>query len=102
MRKKNISYQKIGDVFGISRQAVYRIVNAGKSFRKVNEKIIYPGLRQWMNDNNMSYEKLNRLLPNFKYSSTRSYLQGKTQPPKKFVDSVLNLTNMTYEEAFGT
>lgn len=65
---------------------------------------VYIGIDNWMKFTHTTYAMLNKMLG---YAPTASNqvnlakrLMGKTEPSKSFIDAMLYLTGLTYEEAF--
>ena len=49
MREAGMTYEQIGDAFGVSKQAVHQYINCGDGFNLgAVMKIPYMGLRMWM------------------------------------------------------
>ena len=98
--------QKVADQYGISRQRVAQI--AGPVYReRFIEKTysVYPAIDKWMNENMVSYRKLIDML-GYAYSSPthtrlKRILMGTYEPRKTQIDGILELTGLSYEEAFS-
>lgn len=65
---------------------------------------VYIGIDNWMKFTHTTYAMLNKMLG---YATTSSNqvnpakrLMGKAEPSKSFIDAMLYLTGLTYEEAF--
>lgn len=107
LRDQGLTYQEIADRLGISRQAVNMSL-AGynpRLFRHVTETgCIYPNLRRWMNDNKVSPRELTRRIGYEPFQGnivrTENRLRGSLEMKKSFIDGVLRVTGMKYEEAF--
>ena len=108
LRDKGFTYDEIGKQCGISKQRVQQIIGKESkgTFRALTaDRCIYDGLRKWMNENHITVTELTRRLygntsPN-NYHSTYVRLNGlKKDISKSFIDKVLAITNLTYEEAF--
>lgn len=98
MRKKGMTYEEIGEVFGISKQAVYQAAHPGDGFHAgAVMKVSYTGLRKWMLDNRVTFTMLGELC-----GRPRLYgsIVGKTEPRKDTIDAILKVTGLTYEECF--
>lgn len=105
-RLEGMTYEKIADEFGISKQRVYQII--GKPDKRIicikKSQCIYPELRKWLIENNMSINALTRKIygsvePNNRQTISR-LLKGSNLPTKRTVDKVLKATGLTYEQAF--
>ena len=107
MKNSGKTYQDIADEFGVSRQRVFQMIGSGdpKFFRYISTKgCIYKGVRKYMNDNKISMAELVRkLYGNYvprNFYSVRNKLSGVTDITKKHIDKILEITGLTYEEAF--
>lgn len=105
-RKQGLTYDEIGKKLGVSRQRAFQIASVTKT-RKVYvkpENCVYPKLRTWMMENNVSINGLARLIYGRAYpeETTRisNALKGKNCT-KKTIDNILRATNLTYEYAFN-
>lgn len=108
LREQGMTYQQIADRLGISYQAVAQALatHNTKHFHYISESCcIYPNLRKWLNENQVSKSELARRCG---YAGSPgntnrvfSYLQGKIDPPKRVIDKILAATGLTYEQAFG-
>lgn len=108
LREQGMTYQQIADRLGISYQAVAQALGEynPNHFHYVPEtSCIYPNLRKWMNDNKVGKTELTRRCGYANSPSNKGrifrYLQGKVDPPKRFIDRILAATGLTYEQAFG-
>jgi predicted transcriptional regulator len=98
MRDKGLTYESIGEILGISRQAVHQAANAGNGFRiSTVDKVKYIGLRKWMTDNGVSVAELERRCGT---SRLHHSLIRDVEPRKKTIDAILRVTGLTYEECF--
>ena len=106
LREQGLTYQKIAEQFGVSKQYVAQV--CGKRdpahFAYVSDKCIYPNLRDWMNKNKVSRMEFVRrmgLTTNAENcNNLSSYINGKTHPRKQYIDKMLKVTGLTYEEMF--
>lgn len=99
MHDEGMTFEQIGRVFGISRQAAHEAMYCvGDRFQlsKV-EMVKYVGLREWMIKNRVSFSKLNKLCG---VTTIRNSLLGSFDLRKKTIDAILTVTGMTYEECF--
>lgn len=108
LREQGMTYQQIADKLGISKQAVAQTLAKTDTARARQIKpsmCIYPGLRNWMNANKVSMAELVRRCGYVPYSGNRSnfrdYLNGRHDLRKPTIDKILEITGMTYEQAFG-
>lgn len=107
MREKGMSNTEIGKKLGISRQRVEQIVPPRiKYFRVLTpESCKWSGLRNWMNKNSVSKTELVRRLYGNAYPENYARViailkEAGRNTPKYFIDNVLNITGLTYEEIF--
>lgn len=96
-----LSYERIGDILGISKQAAHQLAQRKESNDYFHEeavrKIRYVGLRNWMLEHRVSISKMIELcgITSFKVSLTQN--RGLT---KRSIDAILSVTGLTYEECF--
>ena len=104
-RAKGKTYKEIGEMFGVSHQAVADAL--GKSdpakFRPwTKERCIYPNLRNWLNENKVSLREFARrsevVASGRTLSRFAAYFRGENYPPKQTIDKILNVTGLTYEQ----
>lgn len=105
LRDKGLTYEAIGELFGISSQAVHQIVHRGISNRtSLGKDIIYPNLLDWSIENKCNRrEFLSRMgLPydNASKAKLSRVLIGKQNPDKDYIDKLLQATGLTYEKLF--
>jgi transcriptional regulator with XRE-family HTH domain len=106
MRNGGALYREIASVFGVSRQYVSLI--CGKSnprrFIPIGDNCVFPNLRKWMNRNRVSRGELLRRtgleMHTNNYSRFNSIMRGEIQPRKDYIDRMLKVTGMSYEELF--
>ena len=99
LHDKGLTYQEIGEIFGLSKQRVHEIAstNSGDSFHEeAVRKIKYVGLRNWMLANRVKVTELEKGCGGRMHNS----LSGKYEPSKKNIDAILAFTGLTYEECF--
>lgn len=104
MHEKGFTYEEIGELFGISRQAVWE--TATKSKNGFNEsavrKIKYVGLKDWMMANKVCIRELERRCSDkLGYDirlSSMFLLLGSLEPV--YIDAILAATGLTYEDCF--
>lgn len=96
------TYTECASKFGVSKQYVHKLFPqmSGRSVERRIEKYKYKNLVKWIYDNgyNLSTfsEAINIGVPNF-----NSLVLGHHDPSKKVIDKILDVTGMTYEEAFS-
>lgn len=108
-RERGLTYAEIAQKYGVSRQNVCMACcksNPARFQYHGKEKIIYPNLRNWMNNNKISMnEMLRRLGLGVSYKNAqrlRGNFGGKTQPRKLTIDKLIEITGMPYEQLFMT
>lgn len=99
LHAEGLTYEKIGEIFGISKQAVHETSKSyGDHFHEHSvQKVKYVGLRQWMLKNRVSISKLEKLCG---ISKVHKSLVGDCNPGKRTIDAILSVTGLTYEECF--
>lgn len=106
-RNAGMTYEQIGAKYGISRQRVGQLI--GKSnkycFRVIKRNgCKFVNLRDWMNENYISRNELARMMgfcpTGETMSRIRSYLTGASDPPKVYIDKMIEATGMDYETLF--
>ena len=107
-REKGLTYREIAAKYGVTYQAVACVCgkNNPNRFRYHTEKgVVYPNLRTWLNDNKVSVKELTRRLDIGTYAEnclrTRGVISGKTNPRKDYIDRLIAITGLTYEELFA-
>lgn len=106
LREQGLTYQEIGEKVGLSKQRIYQLIGGNKKTKASIKprQCMYHNIRKWMNSNNVSMNALTRIIygncnPANVYR-IRNRLNGTVEPTKTFIDRVLEITNLTYEEAF--
>lgn len=98
LRDEGLSYEQIGRIYGISRQAVHQALTPRDGFREsAVQKIPYIGLREWMLSNRITLSMLDELIGTTGLHST---FNRKYEPRKRTIDAILTVTGLTYEECF--
>lgn len=101
---KGLTYESVGNMFGISRQRVHQIHSECVSNRKSLGKIIYPNLLKWSIEH-----KVNRSEFLYKMGLTANQkakaklarvLKGTQSPNKDYIDMMLQATGLSYETLF--
>ena len=96
MYDSGMTYQKIGEIFGVSKQAVYQMINGGDGVRiHTLMKIPYVGLRLWMLENRVTLKELNRRI------GVRTSITQDNNPRMDTINKILKETGLTYEECFN-
>lgn len=107
-RDSGMTYQQIADKYGVSKQYVGIVCGKAntKAFQVIKEDgCIYPNLRNWMNKNKVSRGELIRMMGATYAHQTftmklSGYMRGESEPKKGYIDNLLRVTGMTYEELF--
>lgn len=104
LHDKGMSYTEIGDIFGVSKQAVQQAIayyNKTPYLPPVAEELIrkvkYEGLSNWMLANCVTFAELERRCGGVRL---RKPLLFEFDPSKKNIDAILRVTGLTYEECF--
>jgi hypothetical protein len=86
---------------------VYQILGSQNIsyFKPVTEKqCVYKGVRDWMNNTKTSFAELLRKIYGKYHTQTacrvRQYLNGKNEISMSYINAILEVTGLTYEEAF--
>lgn len=101
MRLNGKSFQEIADQFGVSRQRIHQILNGAceRAPRRNLDTIIYPAIKNYMKENRLSFSGISRLC-GINLWPIINGLCGKNDISKHIIDAILDVTGMTYEEAF--
>lgn len=101
LREKGMTYEEIGELFGVSKQCVHDAVTKNRDgfHEAATLKIRYSGLRNWMLENRIG---LNDLSKRCGVARERLYhnLVRECDPRKNTIDAILAATGLTYEECF--
>ena len=90
------TYRKIAELYGVSYQNVQQACAWKPS---EYGSCIYPQIKKWMNDNRVKLPEMAKRMY-VTDSSLRSALNGSASLKKEYIDALLALTGMTYEELF--
>lgn len=109
-RNAGMKYRDIAGKYGVTYQAVAQACASRGSdaqFKAYAEKeVIYPYLRQWLNENKVSRSEFMRRLGVIPSGNERSYIgrwfRGINDPSKRIIDKMLTVTGLTYEQLFAT
>ena len=104
MRMDGMTFQEIGDHFGVTQQCIEACFKPERKRKPINRnfKCIYPGLKKWMLENRVSIMKMHDDL--HLYDSPLSmYRNMKTEGMLTIdrIKKILAFTGLTFEEAFG-
>lgn len=97
------TYQEVADKFGVSKQYIHQTVNGfwESKYSARKSKCIYPNIHAWLKRNRMSQIELARKI-GVKQGHIWRLLSGTTRLTKDRIDQILEITGMSYEEAFKT
>lgn len=109
LRQQGLTYREIADQYGVSYQAIAQQLRGSyhSCFRGVSkEKVVFDGLRDWMNDNEVGMmELMHRFHGHFVGGSSaanlREKLRGVRELKKSDIDELIRVTGLSYEELFG-
>lgn len=104
MRLDGYTLQAIADKFGVTKQYVSMILPPMKQGYKATpsktlEIIKYPNIEKWMRENQCNMKRLSDLT-GMGVMRIRRGLCGEIDMHKSTIDKILEVTGMTYEEAF--
>lgn len=107
-RKNGLTYREIGEKYGVSHQAVqYICMKEGRgSFRHLRpDEVVYPNLRRWLNENQVTKAELaRRLSQNSGVNMNKEvaqWISGRNSPSQKMIDRFIAVTGLSYEELFA-
>ena len=106
------SQADIAKKVGVSKQFVSQIfwkhnISRERASRKIlsSENCVYPALRDWWNENNMSYKKFFDLMQMYYHGnnikSMEYFFMGNKDIRKSFIDKLIAVTGLTYEQLFS-
>ena len=105
--ESGMTCRAIAEKHGVSHQRVQSVVGkySPAHFRYLTESgCIYPNLRRWMNSNKVSRAEFLRRMGLEAYPENKRRLNavmtGNYDVRRSFVDRMLRVTGMTYEEMF--
>lgn len=108
MKMDGATYEEIGKEFNLSKQRIHMIIgkqSKGHFKWMSKERCVYPNLRKWINDNQVSVAEFCRRLygnshPENHYRVSR-FLKGYSKEIQKgTIDKYLMVTGLTYEKLF--
>ena len=101
MRVSGNTLQKIGDKYGITRERVRQILLSAIKCPKVTwEGIVYPNLRKWLKDHNLSMLKFGKMVGFASPSLCEKKLKGMSSFNLEQINKILEITGLTFNEAF--
>lgn len=101
MRLDGYTLQKIAKKFGVTRMCVRQILYPDPNipYQESVERIIYPGLRDYMLSNGYSIKRL-AIRAGLDYSALLKSLLGKSNMRQKTADKITEATGLTLEQLF--
>ena len=105
LRDQGYTLKQIAMLLDISRARAGQLVaQQGKFTAITDEHCPFVNLRSWMNKNRVSRAEFIRRMGYLNSPTTITrfscILRGEHQPRKDFIDKMLDVTGMTYEELF--
>lgn len=105
MKLDGASFSDIGREYNISREYVRQIFReildtASSRSLRYNKECIYPGIKDWLEQNDVSAFQLSKMMGMRSPTNLYDLLTGKHTPRKDMIDRLLIATGMTYEQAF--
>ena len=108
MRNAGVTYQEIGNIYGISKQRAYDVLRKHCPRKKYKEfkveECIYSGLRDWLIETKMPLYKFECIytgkVVDVATVTTRSRLLGVRDFKISEIERILEFTGKTYEELF--
>lgn len=103
MRLEGATLQSIADEMGVTKECIRRNLPPieGKSWTAdaVLSRCVYPGIAKWLYENRCTYAKLGELIMVPQATMSR-WMNGVSKPTKSNIDKILEVTGLTYEQAF--
>jgi predicted transcriptional regulator len=92
------TYKEVGEKFCLTHQRIQQM------FPGVNRigrryKCVYPNIKRWIDENHITQPVFAEMV-GVCSATIHHYLSGKRELNKKTIDKILEVTGMTYEEAF--
>ena len=108
LRSEGYKYREIAEILGCSHQYVAQILGKQQveKFRVIDDSCIYPNLRRWMNENQISRAELTRLMDYVPVAENQirlaKIMRGEVLPKKDLIDTMISVTKLPYEVLFAT
>lgn len=99
MRLNGATLQECADKFGVTREYIRQITPAVRGNRRCFKVCIYPGVAKWLEDNDWTFSQLADK-SGVSVAALETFLTGRGGTSKRTIDRLLEITGMTYEEAF--
>ena len=102
MRLDGSTFQEIADEFGVSRQCIQQTLSDETTGHKKVAKCIYPGIEKWMRENYCTAYMLHKKMGLWGENTAPMYnrLNGTTEFTLNDIKVLLDVTGMTFDEAF--
>lgn len=108
MKTKKKSALEIAEENGMTKQRAYMIVRdmdatidgAKTGSRKTLNRIIYPKIRAWLQQRDMPVSRFAKMCGRSPYAALNAFLKGETKGDIYLIMDILNVTGMTFEQAF--
>ena len=92
--------QTVGERFGISKQGVQQMLTVTNiRIDMAAQSCVYPNISRWMAQNGYGYMSIAKMCDITPQTVQRALSKG-SDCKKSFIDKILKVTGMTYEEAF--
>ena len=108
LREQGFTHRQIAEALDVSRQRAAQMCGKQDSayFQPVGDNCPYKNLREWMNKNKVSRSEFLRRMGMTTDSNNvarfSNVLRGEHQPRKDYIERMLLVTGMTFEELFAT
>ena len=106
MRLDGYTYERIGELFGVSKQRVCQILSGQdacgrRGINKQNrlDNYVFPNIAIWMNEHNYSARRFSKEI-SVNDNSFSKYMRGENEPTLSVIKAIIEFTGMTFEEAF--
>ena len=102
MAEEGMSFQEIGDRYGITRERVRQFISEAYPVQgRPIKNCIFPGLLCWMVNNWESMKLMCQNLGIMSYQALVNKMRGKTDFTLSEIKAILAYTGLTFDEAFG-
>lgn len=101
LRGSGMSYQAVGERFGVSKQRIHQITHPKPRKKKTPSTagVKYPRIKKYLEENNISVAAFADAC-GVTRSTMYTNLKGDGGMNKSTIDAILKVTGLTYEEAF--
>ena len=108
LRREGLSYIEIAVALDCTIYDIHIAVGhvAGGAFLRAftPERCVYSGIREWLNNNKMSLrqlcEHMDTIVTGATLNRVRDMLRGTRELRKSDIDRLMEITGLTYEQAF--